>query len=151
MKFSTRARYGLQIMLELAYHYSRNPIYLKDIAARQDISLKYLEQLIIPLRVAGLVKNIRGTGGGYTLTRPPAEINALEIVSTLEGPLNIVSCIEDESACQKTDQCPLREVWEGLKDTLENVLQKETLQDLYQKQLQYDKKDPRPIKRKSKK
>ncbi len=136
-------------MLELSYHYDKNPIYLKDIAARQDISLKYLEQLIIPLRVAGLVKNIRGSGGGYTLVNAPRETTLLDIVQTLEGPINLVSCVEDESSCSKAGKCSMQEVWAGVKHRVEDILARTTLEDLYKKQLEYDGDSPEPVRRKS--
>ena len=93
MKMSTRARYGLRLMVDLAVKDGKGPILLKDVSRSQEISEKYLSQIIIPLKTAGLVKSFRGAHGGYTLQRDPAKINLLEVVSALEGDLSLVECV----------------------------------------------------------
>jgi Rrf2 family protein len=97
MKLSTRARYGMRVMLTLAVHYDRGPMYLKDIAEAEEISEKYLSLLVIPLRQAGLIHSIRGAYGGYSLAKDPSQINLGEIVEVLEGD-SIVDCLKNPSA-----------------------------------------------------
>ena len=95
MKLSTKIRYGTRAILELASRFGEGPIELKEIARSQEISIKYLEQVIIPLRTAGMVKSARGAKGGYSLAKPPSEICLFDVVETLEGPLYLVDCIKD--------------------------------------------------------
>jgi Rrf2 family protein len=110
MKISARARYGVRLMMVLARNYGRGPIYLKDIAKEEEISEKYLGQIIIPLRGAGLVLSSRGSHGGYMLAREPAEINLKEIIDILEGDC-LVRCIKDPSACSRVSTCASRDIW----------------------------------------
>ena len=110
MKISARARYGVRLMMVLARNYSNGPIYLKDIAREEDISEKYLGQIIIPLRGAGLVLSSRGSHGGYMLAREPAEISLREIVDILEGDC-LVRCIKDPSTCSRVSTCASRDIW----------------------------------------
>jgi Rrf2 family protein len=110
MKISARARYGVRLMMVLARNYGRGPIYLKDIAREEEISEKYLGQIIIPLRGAGLVLSSRGSHGGYMLAREPAEISLREIVDILEGDC-LVRCIKDPSTCSRVSTCASRDIW----------------------------------------
>jgi Rrf2 family protein len=110
MKISARARYGVRLMMVLARNYGNGPIYLKDIAREEDISEKYLGQIIIPLRGAGLVLSSRGSHGGYMLAREPAEINLRDIVDILEGDC-LVRCIKDPSTCSRVSTCASRDIW----------------------------------------
>lgn len=100
------------MMIELARHYNQGPLQINDIAKKQDISVKYLEQLIIPLKKANYIKSIRGSKGGYILSRPPEEITIGEIVAVLEGELCLTYCIKDPSSCVRFDTCPTRKIWE---------------------------------------
>ena len=93
MRLSTRGRYGTRLMVDLAQHYADGPVSLAEIAKRQDLSAKYLEQLIILLKGAGLIRSVRGRRGGYMLARRPEEISVGEIVETLEGKLSLVDCV----------------------------------------------------------
>ncbi|MGE5308898.1 MAG: RrF2 family transcriptional regulator [Deltaproteobacteria bacterium] len=112
MKLSTKGRYGVRLMFDLASHYGINgPITLKDVARRQEISEKYLWHLIPPLKSAGLVNSVRGSRGGYVLSRPPKEINLLEIAEALEGQMCLVECAERPSMCSRSAACIAREVW----------------------------------------
>jgi Rrf2 family protein len=99
MKISTKIRYGTRAMLELACHYGEGPIELKEIAKRESISLKYLEQVIVPLRTAGLVKSVRGSKGGYSLAKPPSDICLNDLIEILEGPLlgNLTKTIDERN------------------------------------------------------
>lgn len=123
MKISTKGRYGLTIMMELAARYGDGPISLKSIAEKNSLSEHYLEQLIAPLRNAGLVKSVRGAYGGYLLAYPPAEISAADVIRVLEGPIQPVEGIEDEEA-------PQRELWSRIRDAVKNVLDTTTIEDL---------------------
>lgn len=125
MKISTKGRYGLTIMIELAKHYGEGPIPLRQIAAEKDLSEAYLEQLVSPLRNAGLVKSVRGAYGGYMLAHTPAEISAADVIRVLEGPIQPVEGIEDEEA-------PQRELWMRIRDAVKNVLDTTSLEDLTQ-------------------
>lgn len=133
MKISTRARYGTRLMLELALHYGEGPVFLKDISKAEEISEKYLSQIIIPLRGAGLVNSFRGARGGYILAKKPSEINLRSIVEVLEGDLSLVGCIKKPSDCSRVSVCVTRDVWHQLGKKLTDTLEEVTLEDLVQK------------------
>jgi Rrf2 family cysteine metabolism transcriptional repressor len=138
MQLSTRARYGFRAMLELGLRYGQGAVPLKDVARCQRISLKYLEQLFARLRAAGLVKGVRGTGGGYVLARPPGEIPLTELFAVLEGSLALVECVDQPETCDQADHCVTRELWTELKDAGERVLGGRTLKDLVEHRLAKD-------------
>jgi len=125
-------------MLELAIHYGKGPVALKDIAKRQEISEKYLWQLISPLKIAGLVNSTRGPSGGYTLAKKPSEITLNDIVSVLDGPLCIVDCVKDPSLCKRSANCVTREVWSETSEELSKVLASKTLEDMIKRQKNKD-------------
>ena len=133
MKLSTRGRYGTRLMVDLAQHYVDGPIPLGEIAKRQDLSAKYLEQLIILLKGTGLIRSTRGRRGGYMLARKPKEINLGEIIETLEGKLAIVDCVVDPDLCDRSDECPTRGIWVGMTDLLKKQLFSLNLEDVVQK------------------
>jgi len=112
MKLSTRSRYGTRMMLDLAQHYDEGPIQMGDIARRQDISVKYLEQLIIPLKKVDFIKSVRGPKGGHMLARPPEEITIGEIVKVLEGGIDLSDCIGNPDECNRSSSCLTRGIWE---------------------------------------
>ena len=130
MKISTRTRYGTRLMVELGCRYGQHPAFLKDIAAKENISEKYLSQIIIPLKTAGLVNSFRGAHGGYVVARPPEEITLKEIVEVLEGDLNLVGCVKNASECQRASICVTRNLWGELGQVITQTLEKVTLQDL---------------------
>jgi Rrf2 family cysteine metabolism transcriptional repressor len=130
MKISTKIRYGARAMLELASHYGEGPIELKEIANKENISLKYLEQVIIPLRTAGLLKSVRGSKGGYALAKPPSEICLNEMVEILEGPLSLIECLHDPKICQRVPTCVTREIWKEVSDAINGIFRSVTLEDL---------------------
>ena len=134
MKLSTRARYGTRALLEIALHWGREPVQLKDIALRQDISLHYLEHLITPLIGAGIVRSTRGARGGVQLNRHPREINLGEVVQLLEGSISPVECIDNPGVCSRSELCITRDVWSGMKKAIDGVLESTTLQDLVERQ-----------------
>ena len=112
MKLSTRSRYGTRMMLDLAQHYNEGPIQAGLIAKRQDISVKYLEQLIIPLKKANLIRSVRGPKGGHLLARPPKEISIGQVVQVLEGGIDLSLCVGDADVCGKSEECLIRSTWE---------------------------------------
>jgi len=130
MRISTKIRYGTRAMVELASHYGEGPIELKEVAKNENISLKYLEQVIIPLRSAGLVKSVRGSKGGYSLARPPSEICISDLVEILEGPVHLVECLRDPNACQRSSFCVSRDIWEEVSDGINRIFHSVTLEDM---------------------
>ena len=133
MKLSTRGRYGLRAMYDLATHYGKGPIPLNSIAERQMISLPYLEQIMAKLRRAGLTISSRGVLGGYELAKPPANITVGDIVRVLEGPFDAVQCLSkdfDDEDCEQIEDCVVRFVWMKLKDCTNRVLDSINLEDL---------------------
>jgi Rrf2 family protein len=130
MKLSTRTRYGIRAVLELAENHGNRPLQLKIIAQRQDISVKYLEQLMAILKSAGLVRSIRGSKGGYILAKAPGQIRLNEVFNCLEGPLTTVECLEDEDYCARTADCVTKQLWAQVQYAIINILQSITLQDL---------------------
>jgi len=125
MKISTRSRYGLRLMTVLAHRYGTGLIHLKDIAAQEKISEKYLSQLILPLKASGLVRSGQGAWGGYMLAKPPNQITLREIVEPLEGGVRVTECARNASFCNKAEVCEARGVWTVLEnkiiDTLDNI------------------------------
>lgn len=133
MKLSSRTRYGMRAILELALEYGNAPLQIKTIADREDISNKYLEQLIAMLKAAGLVRSIRGPRGGYLLAKPPAEIQLKEVFVTLEGPMVPAECIEHPEFCPRCMDCVTRDIWQELQNAIDGVLESVTLADLVEK------------------
>jgi Rrf2 family protein len=134
MKLSTKGRYGTRALLEMAHHYGEGPLLLKDIAERQQISLRYLEHLIGPLVGAGIVKTTRGFKGGVWLARPPAEIKLSETMKLLEGDITPVECINNPGVCTRSRTCATRDVWDEMKQAMYGVLESTTLEDLVERQ-----------------
>ncbi len=123
MKISTKGRYGLTIMMELAVKYGEGPISLKSIAEKNQLSEHYLEQLVAPLRNAGLVKSIRGAYGGYILSSDPSEITAGDIIRILEGPISPVDFSEEDDPAK-------RQLWLRIRDSIAEVLDTTTLENM---------------------
>jgi len=133
MKISTRSRYGTRLMLDMAQHYREGPVQLGDIAKRQDVSVKYLEQIIIPLKKARYIESVRGRKGGHILTKPPEEITVGEIVALLENGDCLVDCAEDTTVCERTDLCPTRFLWKEAYEAMFERLEAITLADLVER------------------
>ena len=133
MKISTKGRYALRLMLDLALHDTGEYIPLKEVAARQEISDKYLEQIITQLSRAGFVKSVRGAQGGYRLTESPAQYTVGRILRLMEGSLAPVECVDGEGDCSRADRCVTIEVWRALKEAIDNVVDSLTLADLVEK------------------
>lgn len=130
MKLSTRSRYGTRMMLDMAQHRDAGPVQIGDIAKRQDISVKYLEQLVIPLKKANYVKSVRGPKGGYMLAKPPEEITVGEIVKVLEGGVNLSDCIENPDICERSASCLTRGLWEEATRAVYETLNSVTLSEM---------------------
>ena len=130
MKISTKIRYGARAMLELASRYGEGPIDLKEIAKKEDISLKYLEQVIIPLRTAGLVKSVRGSKGGYSLAKPPSEICLHDLVEVLDGPIDFIECLRDPKDCPKSPSCVTRDIWREASDAIHRIFRSVTFEEM---------------------
>lgn len=141
MKLSTRGRYGTRAMVDLAVHHGNGSILLKDIAKRQEVSLKYLEQLITPLRAAGLVRGLRGARGGYQLARQPKEILLSEIINALEGLPAPVDCLTDKMNCSRSHICATQELWGQIYSSVNTILENRNLQDMANRQIELTGKD----------
>jgi len=127
MKLSTRARYGVRLLVELAATYDKGPVYLKDIAKIQSISEKYLSLIIIPLRTVGLVKSIRGAHGGYILAKNPSQITLKEIIDVLEGDCSLVDCVKNPSTCPRVPICASHDIWAIIGGKISETLNSITL------------------------
>jgi len=138
MKLSTRTRYGVRAIIELAQFEGKRPLQLKTIADRQDISVKYLEQLMGLLRAAGFVRSVRGSRGGYILGRQPDQIKVSEVFRCLEGPVTTTECTTNENYCKRAADCVARDLWIEVEAAIHNVLDSITLADLAQRAKRHD-------------
>ena len=130
MKLSTRGRYGTRLMIELAKNYGEGPTSIAVVSRNQNIPLKYLEQLIIPLKKANLITSVRGPKGGHMLSRPPKRIALWDILVLLESKSSLVDCLVDESVCQTTKSCPVRPVWGQALNAMMKIFKETTLEDV---------------------
>ena len=130
MKISTKGRYGLRILIDLAMHDPGKPRMLKDIAQSQQISEKYISRLVIDLRRARLVRSVRGINGGFHLAKAPEQITLLEILETMEGPVSVVDCVRSPEKCKRQSLCPARDIWQQLNDGIRELTSKITLDDI---------------------
>ena len=132
MKISTKGRYGLRVMTDLALHNSGEYIALKDIAARQNITLKYMEQIVSALGKAGYLESMRGSNGGHRLAKAPSEYSVGDILRTMEGSFVSVACATDDEnvTCPMVDNCSAANFWKGLDDVINKYIDSYTLQDL---------------------
>jgi Rrf2 family protein len=130
MKVSTRVRYGLRAALELAEYYGNGPLQTRVIAKNQDISVKYLEQLMATLKSAGLIRSVRGSKGGYILAKTPDQVKLSEIYYAFEGTVATVECVQNEDYCGKSADCAARGLWIEVERAIVNVLESKTLEEL---------------------
>ncbi len=130
MKISTKGRYGLRVMIELAAHYGQGPLAVDAISKKQDISANYIHNLVSGLRSAGLVRTIRGPNGGHELAKIPAAISAYDVVSALEGSSAPVACVNDASCCSRTSNCAAHDLWRDVATAMNRVLSNLTLETL---------------------
>ncbi len=134
MRISTKGRYGTMAMLDLALHYGEGPIMVKDIARRQHISERYLEHLLISLKVSGMVRSARGTHGGFTLAKPPSQIKFSEIIQVTEGSMAPTECVDNPETYPRAALCAVYDVWVEVKAAINGILESTTLQDLLERQ-----------------
>ncbi len=132
IKLSTKGRYGTRLILNLAQHYDdgNEAVILKNISMEEEISIRYLEQIIIPLKINRLVKSIRGAGGGYTLARHPSKIKVAEILHALEGSCCLVDCVEDDDYCDRIPKCATYDIWTKASNLLKDYFEQLSIQDL---------------------
>ena len=130
MKISTKGRYGLRILIDLATHDPGKPRLIRDIAQSQQISEKYISRLVINLRRAKLIRSVRGINGGFHLAKAPEQITLLEILETMEGPLSVVDCVRSPEKCKRQSLCPARDIWQKLNDGIRELTAKITLDDI---------------------
>jgi len=133
MRLSARAEYGVRAMAVLAIYYQSGPLPLREIAEQEEISLKFLEQIFPDLRRSGLIQSVRGSRGGYMLSRSPDNINVGDIVRAVEGPITPVNCLSEsdsEPCCHRKGDCLTRQVWEKLRDRINDVLDEVFLNEL---------------------
>ncbi len=130
MKLSTRGRYCSRMMIELALRYDKGPVLLQDVSTSQNISLKYLCQLLIPLKAANLLRATRGAHGGYFLARPPKDIKLSDIITTVEGSTSPVECADNPDICERHDSCVTTEVWAEIGEKCLEILKSYSLQDM---------------------
>lgn len=133
MKISTKGRYGLRIMMDIALHQSEGPVTLHEISKRQGISEKYLWQVINVLKSAGLVRVTRGAHGGYQLAIPSEQIHLYNIIVPLEGTFELVDCVFSPKSCSRAEQCTARDVWSEISSQIEKLFHSITLEDIIKK------------------
>jgi len=138
MRLSTKSRYGTRAVLDIALHAQKGPVNLSDISERQEISRKYLGQIISQLLTAGILESIRGPQGGYVLGRKPKEIRLGDIIRTLDGSLAPVRCVDKPDLCNRTAKCVTREVWTKAKESMESLFDQTTVADLMERQEELD-------------
>ncbi len=135
MKLSTKVRYGARLMVDLALKNGQGPVMLKDIAQRQRVSKKYLEQIIIGLKKKRLIKSIRGAKGGYVLAKNPARIRLIDIFEAVEGPISLIKCL-DNDGCPLIETCVTREIWAQLKEDIKRFLHSVVLESLAKRKIE---------------
>lgn len=134
MRMSTKGRYGLRVMMELAANYGQGPLSVDVIATKQGISRKYIHFLMTGLKTAGLIRPVRGPNGGFELNKDPSAISALDVISVLEGWKAPVECVVDARSCPRSGRCAAREVWCDVAEAVDSVLSGRTLAELSSKQ-----------------
>jgi len=134
VRLSTKARYAVRAMVELALSYDGEPVKLKTIAEKQDLSIKYLEQVMNPLRVSGFVSTQKGSRGGYRLVKSPDQITLYDLIYAVEGSLAPVDCVDNPETCDRVDSCVTRDVWVRVHQVILRELQSTTLAELAEEQ-----------------
>ena len=130
MKLSTKSRYGTRAIIDIAQNSENGRTMLKDMAARQSLSPKYLDHILSAMRRAGIIRNIRGKGGGYILSKTPASITVKDIVEAVDGTFEPVECLSNPDLCDKVPSCGTRDIWLKMKEAVDGVLEEATLQSL---------------------
>ena len=130
MKMKTRARYAIRLMADISKNSQGEPVPLKDVARREDLSKRYLSQLAVPLKNASLLRSVWGMNGGYKLAKPPSEIRILDIIEAVEGPISIIDCLSDEDYCPRYHFCECLHIYRDINDGITRTLASYTLADL---------------------
>ncbi len=130
MKFSTKTRYGIRAMIEFAMDTTRKGVFQKDIAQRQDISVKYLDQIIHALKAANLIENVSGKKSGYILTRNPIDITIYDIHKALDNDICVIDCMSENYECEKRESCTAQNFWRGLNTVVVDYMQNTTLESI---------------------
>lgn len=130
LRLSTKCQYGVRAMFEIAIRYNSGPVTIKEISRKQDVSVAYLEQILNQLRKAGIIKSVKGPGGGYILDKEPGSISIGTILRELEGPVAITSCLDPKEGCIRVEGCVTHLLWKSLGEKIEAFLDNMTLQDL---------------------
>jgi len=130
MRASAKTRYAMEAMVDMAIQSRCGPVALKEIARRQEISPNYLEQIFLQLRAAGLVRSVRGAGGGFVLARSPSDIRMAEIAAVFEGPIDLIGCVNDVGRCSRSVSCAVRQVWVEVGECMKKALDSVTLQEV---------------------
>lgn len=130
MKINTRVRYAIRLMADIYKNGKDDPVTLKEVADRQNLSKRYLAQLAIPLRNASLLKSIWGNNGGYKLARPGEQIRILDIIEAVDGPVSVIDCVSDPELCPRMDYCECRELWVDINGAITDIMAKYTLDQL---------------------
>lgn len=139
-------RYGTRAMLDIAINYEKSPVSVKSLSQRQNISVKYMEKLIHLLKIAGLIKSIRGSEGGYTLNKNTDQIKLRDIIDALEGSMFHVDCVDNPKTCNRAEKCVTYEIWKDIQDIINNMLDSLTLADMVERQLKINSINPLPEK-----
>jgi Rrf2 family protein len=134
LRLSTKSQYGVRAMFEIANSYHSGPVTIKAIAEKQSVSIPYLEQILNTLRKAGIIKSVKGPGGGYVLSKEPVYISIGAILRELDGPVAITSCLDPKEGCMRIDGCVTHLLWKSLGQKIEAFLDNMTLQDLIEGQ-----------------
>jgi Rrf2 family cysteine metabolism transcriptional repressor len=134
MKISTKGRYGTRAMIDIGENHGNGPVPLRQLAERQSISMKYMEQIIPLLKASGLIRSVRGAKGGYALAKAPREITLGDMIQALEGSWSLVDCVEDASLCERSGECVTYEIWNDLHRAIHKILDSTTLADLIARQ-----------------
>lgn len=134
LRLSTKGQYGVRAMFEITRGYPDRPVTIREISERQDVSVPYLEQILNKLRRAGLIKSVKGPGGGYLLAHKPDKISIAAILNELEGPVAITSCLDPEEGCSRVEGCVTHLLWKALGEKIEAFLETITLNDLIKKE-----------------
>jgi len=134
MQLTTKSRYVIRAMIDLAIFSGNGPVLVKDIAQRQEMSARYLEQLLLAPKAAGMIRSTRGAHGGFTLIRAPSEITLREIIQIMEGSISPTECADDPGICPSSNSCVTHEIWVRIKKATDEILESTTLQDLVDRQ-----------------
>ncbi len=136
MRLSTKGEYASRAMLELARHYKKKPLHIRDISQSQDIPARFLEQILLQLKRAGYLRSRKGPSGGYSLSRPPAEINVAEVIRVMDGPLAPIDCVSvtAHEVCPHEATCTLKWLWKDVRDAVAEIMERTTFAELARKE-----------------